>query len=213
MIFTARQLQEKAREQQCQLYMCFFDLKKAYDSVPRDALWLLLGRWGFPPKLVNILKNMHSGMKASVRVNGILSDPFRVSNGLKQGCVLAPFLFNLYFNLYFNKVMQDALDGFNEGFQVKYKLDGKLFRRSGTKLPMSVNICDLRFADDVMASCHNDDALQAFINRFTHAAQSWGLSVSTEKTKVMVQLPPNISATSTNLFYIENSVSEFSCIF
>ena len=97
------------------VYMCFFDLKKAYDSVPSDALWLLLGRWGFPPKLVNILKNMHSGMQASVRVDGILSDPFRISNGLKQGCVLAPFLFNLYFN----KVMQYALDGFNDGFQVK----------------------------------------------------------------------------------------------
>ena len=34
MIFVAHQLQEKAREQSCQLFMCFFDLKKAYDSVP-----------------------------------------------------------------------------------------------------------------------------------------------------------------------------------
>ena len=32
-IFTARQIQEKAREQVCNLYVCFFDLKKAYDSV------------------------------------------------------------------------------------------------------------------------------------------------------------------------------------
>eukprot|EP00731_Ephydatia_muelleri_P007652 Em0003g1900a len=51
MIFVARQLQEKAREQMCQLYMCFFDLKKADDSVPRHALWLLLARLGFPSKL------------------------------------------------------------------------------------------------------------------------------------------------------------------
>ena len=55
MVFVARQLQEKAREQNCQLFMCFFDLKKAYDSVPRDALWCLLGKLGFPAKMVNII--------------------------------------------------------------------------------------------------------------------------------------------------------------
>ena len=104
--------------------------------------------------------------------------------------------------------MQDALDGFNDGFQVKYKLDGKLFRRSGTKLPMSVNICDLRFADDVMASCHNDDVLQAFISRFAHAGSVLGSQCKHRQDKVMVQLPTNISASSTNLFYIKNSVVE-----
>ena len=167
MVFVARQLQEKAREQNCQLFMCFFDLKKAYDSVPRDALWCLLGKWGFPAKMVNIIKQLHFGMEASVRINGVLSDPFSVSNGLKQGCVLAPFLFNLYFN----KVMQDVLKDFDDGVQVSYKMDGKLFRRSGTRLPMSVSICDLRFADDVMASCHDGVSLQDFINRFSTAAQ------------------------------------------
>ena len=110
-------------------------------------------------------------MEASVRINGVLSNPFSVSNGLKQGCVLAPFLFNLYFN----KVMQDALMEFDDGVQVSYKMDGKLFRRSGTRLPMSVSICDLRFADDVVASCHDGDSLQDFINRFSTAAQDWGL--------------------------------------
>ena len=108
MVFVARQLQEKAREQNCQLFMCFFDLKIAYDSVPRDALWCLRGKLGFPAKMVNIIKQLHFGMEASVCINGVLSNPFSVSNGLKQGCVLAPFLFNLYFN----KVMQDALKEF-----------------------------------------------------------------------------------------------------
>ncbi|KAL5503677.1 hypothetical protein EMCRGX_G010665 [Ephydatia muelleri] len=132
MIFVARQLQEKAREQMCQLYMCFFDLKKADDSVPRHALWLLLARLGFPSKL-----------------------------------------------------------------------DGKLFRRSGTKLPMSVRICDLRFADDVMTGCLDSAALQRFIDRFTHVARSWGLSVSTDKTKVITQ-----SATSSSPFNIRGTTIE-----
>ena len=70
--------------------------------------------------------------------------------------------------------MQDALKEFDDGVQVRYKMDGKLFRRSGTRLPMSVSICDLRFADDVMASCHNGVSLQDFINRFSTAAQDWG---------------------------------------
>ena len=129
MIFAVRQLQEKTREQICQLYMCFFDLKKAYDSVPRDALWLLLTRLGFPSKLVHILRGLHVNMEASVHVDGVLSEPLQVSPGLKQGCVLAPFL--LFFYLYFNKVMHQVLSDFNDGVEIKYRLDGKLFRRSG----------------------------------------------------------------------------------
>ena len=45
MVFVARQLQEKAREQQCSLNICFFDIKKAYDTVNRDILWPLLLKW------------------------------------------------------------------------------------------------------------------------------------------------------------------------
>ena len=137
-------------------------------------------------------------MEASVRVDGVLSEPFQVSTGLKQGCVLASFLFNLYFN----KVMHQVLSHLNDGVEIKYRLDGKLFRRSGTRFPMSVRICDLRFADDVMTGCLSSDALQSFncfIDRFTRVACSWGLSVSTDKTKAMIQpytcsLPFNISS-------------------
>ena len=42
MIFTARQLQEKCREQQKNLYLVFIDLTKAFDTVCRDSLWALL---------------------------------------------------------------------------------------------------------------------------------------------------------------------------
>ena len=51
--------------------------------------------------------------------------------------MLAPFLFNMYFN----QVMHDVLAGFQDGVEVRYKLDGKLFRRHGTKLPTSTMLC------------------------------------------------------------------------
>ena len=71
--------------------------------------------------MVNTIKHLHFGME------GILSDTFSVSNELKQGCVLAPFLFNLYFN----KVMQDVLKDFNDDVEVSYKMDGKLYLGQG----------------------------------------------------------------------------------
>ena len=49
MIFCVRQLIEKAREHNTKLYLLFVDLRKAYDSVPRQALWVTLKKFGIPP--------------------------------------------------------------------------------------------------------------------------------------------------------------------
>lgn len=64
MIFCARQLMVKAREHDTQVYILFVDLRKAYDSVPREALWIVLLKYGILPVLVNIIKSLHEGMKA-----------------------------------------------------------------------------------------------------------------------------------------------------
>ena len=55
MIFTARQLQEKCREQRKELYVVFFDLTKAFDSVNRVTLWSILRKLGCPEKFVNVV--------------------------------------------------------------------------------------------------------------------------------------------------------------
>jgi len=66
MIFTARQLQEKCREQQQELYAVFVNLRKAFDSVDRSALWEVLLKIGCPPNFVNIIRSFHDGMRAAV---------------------------------------------------------------------------------------------------------------------------------------------------
>ena len=60
------------------LYLTFFDLKKAYDRVPRQALWEVLEKLGVPNKFMRVLKELHCGMKASVDVEGNLTDEFEV---------------------------------------------------------------------------------------------------------------------------------------
>jgi len=48
MIFSARQLQEKFREQHSDLCLVFIDLIKAFDGVDHEGLWLLLRKLGCP---------------------------------------------------------------------------------------------------------------------------------------------------------------------
>ena len=84
MVFCTRQLVEKAREHNTTLYLLFVDLRKAYDSVPREALWQVLRKYGVPPSLVNIIRFLHDGMKAEVTVDGAITPEIEVTNGLRQ---------------------------------------------------------------------------------------------------------------------------------
>ena len=82
MIFCARQIQEKCKEQNKDLYILFVDLTKAFDTVSRPGLWRILPRIriGIPPKMVQIIRCFHDGMKAGL-VNGKEEVDFLVSNG------------------------------------------------------------------------------------------------------------------------------------
>ena len=89
---------EKVREHGKSLYVLFVDLRKADDSVLRQALWKVLEHYGVPLKMLNVVKSFHEGMHAEVRVGSTVSERFEVRKGLWQGCTLAPPLFNIYFS-------------------------------------------------------------------------------------------------------------------
>ena len=98
MLFVVRRIQELARRRRIPLYMCFVDLQKAYDSVNRELLWKMSARAGVPEEMIAAIRQFHDGMQAQVRMDdGELSDWFEVTQGLRQGCVLSPLLFNVFF--------------------------------------------------------------------------------------------------------------------
>ena len=74
------------------------DLTKAFDTVIVEGLWKIMEKFGCPEKFITMVRQFHDGMKAHVLDNGDTSAPFSATNGVKQGCVLAPTLFSMVFS-------------------------------------------------------------------------------------------------------------------
>ena len=113
MVFAARQLQEQCQEQNVDLYTTFVDLTKAFDIVSRNGLWSIMSKFGCPDRFITLVRQFHDGMQTQVLDNGESSTPFPVTNGVKQGCVLASTLFSMMFTAMLTDAFQDSDPGIN----------------------------------------------------------------------------------------------------
>ena len=189
MVFTVRQMQEKCLEQNLHLYIVFIDLTKAFDTVNREALWVILNKLGCPAKFTKLIQLFHDDMTGEVLSGGEPSDSFSISNGVKQGCVLAPVLFNLFFT----QVLRHAVRDLDLGVYIKYRLDGSLFdlRRLAAKTKtIEKLILEALFADDCALMAHHENHLQTIVDRFSMATKLFGLTISLSKTEVLLQPAP-----------------------
>jgi hypothetical protein len=94
-IFYIRQILEKKWEYNGTVHQLFIDLKKAYGSVRREALYNILIAFGIPRKLVGLIKMCLNETYSRVSVGKNLYDRFTIQNGLKQGDALSPLLLNM----------------------------------------------------------------------------------------------------------------------
>ena len=189
MVFAARQLQEKCQEQNTDLYSTYVDLTKAFDTVSREGLWKIMSKYGCPSKFVTIVRQFHDGMLARVQDGGEASAPFAVTNGVKQGCVLAPTLFSIMFSA----MLSDAFRDKDMGINIRYRMDGSVFnlRRLQAKTKVSEDsINDLLFADDCALNATSEADMQHSADIFSAACTNFGLTISTKKTEVMHQPAP-----------------------
>ena len=154
MIFVARQIQEKCREQNHEQFMAFIDLTKAFDSINREVLWKVLSRFGCPANFITILRLLHDKMTATVLFNGTETEPFTIRTGVKQGCVIAPTLFAVYLCA----ILFVVRDRLPHGIELDYRLDGKLFNlrrlKAKTKV-MKTAVIYLQYADDCAILVHS----------------------------------------------------------
>ena len=184
MIFATRQIQEKCREQQMPLYIAFIDLTKAFDLVSRDGLFKVLKKIGCPEKLLSIIISFHKSMTGVVSFDGEISSSFPITNGVKQGCVLAPTLFGIFFSMLLHYAFKDSTDG----IYLHTRSDGSLFHLARLKaktLVRKVLVRELLFADDAALVSHTEEGLQCMLSKFADACKEFGLTISIRKTQVM----------------------------
>ncbi len=136
---TVHHINTASATPETKVFMLFIDLRKAYDSIPRQALWQVLRKYGVPPTVVSLLRSLHQGMKAEVTMDEQVAPEFEVCNGLRQGCVIAPALFNLYFNLVISQWREKCRDF---GVDILYKCGGKLIGER-TRRPCCIKVSEL----------------------------------------------------------------------
>ena len=180
---------EKAREYHQHIYACFIDLKKAYDSVHRESLWRILQHsYCLPPKLLSFMRALHEDSTAAVRAYGKLSDKFSVTSGARQGCVLAPTLFNFYFDVAICMALEEHCQQ-GSVIRVAYLLDADLVRNR--RIPkLKTLVPDLEYTT-TWPFWPTTGLTSLPCWTLSTCCKKLGLTISCTKTKSFAVLPPD----------------------
>ena len=124
-------------------------------------------------------------MSAQVSVGDGHTQRIPVTNGLRQGCSIAPVLFNLFFALVLEKWNAEMAQAFpNHGVAFHFNVNGNLYNRPRT-VHRTSSTTDLEFADDAVLITPTHSLAQASLSMFASVAASFGLCVNFTKTKLM----------------------------
>ncbi|KAK3547842.1 hypothetical protein QTP86_031969 [Hemibagrus guttatus] len=145
------------------VHMCFVDLEKTFDRVPRGILWEVLWEYGVHGPLLRAVRSLYTRSRSLVRIASCKSDLFPVHVGLRQGCPLSPVLFIVF---------MDRISRRSQG------LEGVRFGDH--------RISSLLFADDVVLLAPSGLDLQHALGRFAAEFEVAGMRVNTSKSEAMV---------------------------
>ena len=82
--------QKSKRVPEKNIYFCFIDYAKAFDSVDHNKMWTILKESGIPDHLTFLLRNLYGGQEATLRTGHGTTDWFQRGKRVHQGCILSP---------------------------------------------------------------------------------------------------------------------------
>ena len=122
-------------------------------------------RDGNTDHLTCLLRNLYSGQEATVWTGHETTDWFQIGKGVRQGCILSPWLFNFYAEY----IIRNA--GLEET-QAGIKIAGR-------------NINNLRYADDTTLRAESEEELKSLLMKVKVESEKVGLKLNIQKTKIM----------------------------
>ena len=107
-----KQINEKFVTKNKCLYVAYMDLEEAHDRVDREAMWRGLGLCGIDGQLLKVVQSLYGKSEACVRVCWEEGEWFEVGVlvGLRQECMISPWLFNLFMDAVVKEVREKACD-------------------------------------------------------------------------------------------------------
>ena len=162
-IFNLRTIVERCMEEQKDVFVCFIDYEKAFDSIYNSKIMQCMETIDIDENDKRLIGNLYWNQQAAVRLESGISTLFPIKRGVRQGCVLSPKLFNLYTELIFRK-----------SIEIKGCVVG------------GVNINNLRYADDTALIAENEKDLQELVYNVQVESEKMGLKMNVKKTKTML---------------------------
>lgn len=164
-ILTLKTVIDKCtKRQKSPLFICFVDLRKAFDCVSRDFLLHKLDKLNITGHFFSVIKDMYSKSLAKIKIAKLLSLAIPVMRGTEQGHPLSPDLFKLF--------IRDLSSAFNSIGDYPY-LNETLINH-------------LLWADDLVLLALDQESLQKNIDILSKFCTDWGLSINIKKTKTVV---------------------------
>ena len=153
------------RRTQKNVFVAWLDLRNAFGSVPHDAIFTTLTHMGFPPDLVNMIRNAYTNATTEIRTNTGITNAIPIHAGVKQGCPMSPVLFNLALELVLRKIKAASESCWR-----------------GPARHHTVPISVIAYADDLVLLARQKQSLQHLLDAASSAATTIGLEFRPDKS-------------------------------
>ncbi|KAH9263442.1 hypothetical protein BASA83_013168 [Batrachochytrium salamandrivorans] len=165
-------------------HIAFIDISKAFDTVPIHALLFKLRCIGIPTITMNFLSALYSTSNARIRSGSLLSDPFPVQRGVRQGCPLSGFLFNVFINDVLYGVAPISVPGLSQEHHPR----------------------GLMFADDIAIIAPSHESLCTSMGTIADWATRWEMSFGVAKCGIMHVAPIPAPLSRLRILPVEQSI-------